>query len=217
MRKFLIIFLLSFTFAQDDLLSFLEDEQFVPLPIQGTFKATRIVNAQSVELPRSKTLEFIITHRFGTMSNGFYDLYGLDEASARFDLSYGFNEKISLGAGRSSHKKTYDFFSKIKLFSQKSIPSLSFASVVLFSKVEIATIAILQIINKVAIIAVNLVRKVPIVLADVKLSCETPKPKAPPSDRCKRITITRITARIILTRISKLSMKPIYSNSLLYQ
>ena len=141
MRKFLIIFLLSFTFAQDDLLSFLEDEQFVPLPTQGTFKATRIVNAQSVELPRSKTLEFIITHRFGTMSNGFYDLYGLDEASARFDLSYGFNEKISLGAGRSSHKKKYDFFSKIKLYSQKSTPSLSFASIVLFSKVEIATIA----------------------------------------------------------------------------
>ena len=46
---------------------------------------------------------------------------------------------------------------------------------------EIATIAILQIINKAATIEVNLVRKVPTVLADVKLSCETPNPKAPPS------------------------------------
>ena len=57
------------------------------------------------------------------------------------------------------------------------------------SSLEIATIAILQIINSVAIIEVNLVKKVPTDLADVKLSCETPKPKAPPSDLCKRIAI----------------------------
>ena len=50
----------------------------------------------------------------------------------------------------------------------------------------------LQIINKVAMIDVNLVKKVPIVLADVKLSCETPSPKAPPSDLCSKIIITKI-------------------------
>ena len=32
-------------------------------------------------------------------------------------------------------------------------------------------------------------------LADVKLSCETPKPNAPPSDLCKRIEIIKITAK----------------------
>ena len=72
-------------------------------------------------------------------------------------------------------------------------------------------------INKVATIAVNFVRKVPMLLAVVKLSCETPRPSAPPSDLCKRIDIIRMTARIILTKISKLSMMLIYSNSLLYQ
>ena len=46
---------------------------------------------------------------------------------------------------------------------------------------EIATIAILQIINKAATIDVNFVKKVPTDLVDVKLSCETPKPNAPPS------------------------------------
>ena len=44
----------------------------------------------------------------------------------------------------------------------------------------------LQIINKAATIEVNLVKKLPIVLADVKLSCETPNPKAPPSDFCNK-------------------------------
>ena len=47
---------------------------------------------------------------------------------------------------------------------------------------EIATIVILQIMNNAATIEVNFVKKVPTYLADVKLSCETPKPKAPPSD-----------------------------------
>ena len=65
-----------------------------------------------------------------------------------------------------------------------------------------ATIAILQIINKAAIIDVNLVKKVPIDLADVKFSCETPRPKAPPSDRCNKITITKITANAMLTKMS---------------
>ena len=64
---------------------------------------------------------------------------------------------------------------------------------------------------------VHLVKKFPIDRVDVKLSCETPKPKAPPSDLCKRIEIIKIIARIMLTKINKLSMVFIYSNSLLYQ
>ena len=69
------------------------------------------------------------------------------------------------------------------------------------SSLEMATIAILQIINKAATIEVNLVKKVPTDLADVKLSCETPRPNAPPSDLCKSITIINITARIMLSLI----------------
>ena len=45
-----------------------------------------------------------------------------------------------------------------------------------YSSLEIATIAILQIINKAAIIEIEFCQKVPADLADVKLSCETPKP-----------------------------------------
>ena len=50
------------------------------------------------------------------------------------------------------------------------------------SSLDIATIAILVIINKVATIVVNFVRKLLTLLEDVKLSCETPNPNAPPSD-----------------------------------
>ena len=71
--------------------------------------------------------------------------------------------------------------------------------------------------NKAATIEVNFVKKVPTDLADVKLSCETPKPKAPPSDLCNKIMITKIIAKAMFTNISKLSILFIYSNSLLYQ
>ena len=52
-------------------------------------------------------------------------------------------------------------------------------------------------------IDVNFVKKVPTDLVDVKLSCETPKPNAPPSDLCNKITIISIIAKAMLTKMSK--------------
>jgi len=52
----------------------------------------------------------------------------------------------------------------------------------LISSCEIETSAMLVAIKKKASIDVNLVRKSPAVLEVVKLSCETPRPNAPPSD-----------------------------------
>ena len=55
----------------------------------------------------------------------------------------------------------------------------------------------LQIINNVATIAVALVIKLPADLANIKLSWETPIPRAPPSDFCRRTNITKIAARMM--------------------
>ena len=108
----IVTFIFTIIYAQDDLLTLIDDQETTPVKVQGTFKATRIVNAQSIELPRKKTLEFIMFHRFGSMTNGFYDLYGLDNAAIRFDLNYGHNEYFSFGFGRSSLNKTYDIYTK---------------------------------------------------------------------------------------------------------
>ena len=133
--------LLSCTlFAQDDLLDLVQDENPVLTPVYATFKATRIVNAQSIELPRPKTLEFMILHRFGSMSDGFYDLFGLDEAVIRFDLKYGFNDFFSIGMGRSSINKTYDIFSKVKVLRQKNGKGGSPISLATFFKIEIQSV-----------------------------------------------------------------------------
>ena len=142
MNRFLSVFtglIISLT-AQDDMLELIDDGTINPVPVQATFKATRIVNSQSIELTRPKTLEFMILHRFGSMNNGFYDLFGMDEAAIRFDLKYGINDRISLGAGRSSLNKTYDIFTKLKLLKQTSGGSSFPFSLALFSKMEISTI-----------------------------------------------------------------------------
>ena len=118
----------------------MQDENPVLTPVYATFKATRIVNAQSIELPRPKTLEFMILHRFGSMSDGFYDLFGLDEAVIRFDLKYGFNDFFSLGMGRSSINKTYDIFSKVKVLRQKNGKGGSPISLATFFKIEIQSV-----------------------------------------------------------------------------
>lgn len=138
-----ILFFLAFSFglnAQDDLLDMIEDDNLNPEPVFATFKASRIVNSQSIELPRPGTLEFMILHRFGSMSDGFYDLYGMDEAVIRFDLKYGLNDFLAFGLGRSSMNKTYDVFSKVKLLRQKQGGSSAPISLAIFTKCEIQTV-----------------------------------------------------------------------------
>jgi hypothetical protein len=124
-------------FAQGDLLDQIDNIPEQTIPVTATFKATRIVNSQSIELARPKTLEFMIQHRFGSMKNGFYDLFGMDGAAMRFDLKYGINRRISVGAGRSSLNKNYDVFSKIKVLNQTNVFPIAMA---LFTKIEIETL-----------------------------------------------------------------------------
>ena len=138
-----ILFFLVFSFglnAQDDLLDMIEDDNLNSEPVFATFKASRIVNSQSIELPRPGTLEFMILHRFGSMSDGFYDLYGMYEAVIRFDLKYGLNDFLAFGLGRSSMNKTYDVFSKVKLLRQKQGGSSTPISLAIFTKCEIQTV-----------------------------------------------------------------------------
>ncbi len=139
MKRFLLIYfgLIFSIIAQNDLLNQLDDENTNIIPVIATFKGTRIVNAQSVELVKPKILEFMIQHRFGSLKNGMYDLFGMDNAAIRFNLEYGINDSVSIGLGRSSLKKTYDIFSKIKLMNQSNVFPFS---MVIFAKTEIETL-----------------------------------------------------------------------------
>jgi hypothetical protein len=86
----------------------------------ATFKTTRVVNAQSVENPANGVLLFLISHRFGQLNDGPYELFGLDQSTIRLGLEYGVNDRLAIGAGRSSLEKTFDGFVKYKILRQST-------------------------------------------------------------------------------------------------
>jgi hypothetical protein len=107
--------------AQDDLLSMLEEESNnLPNIIEATFKGTRLINGHSIETRNEGTLEFIISHRFGTLNSGGYNLWGLDQSNIRLALEYSILDQLMIGLGRNSYEKTYDGFVKYKLMKQQT-------------------------------------------------------------------------------------------------
>jgi hypothetical protein len=88
--------------------------------IENAFQGNRFVNGQSTNLANDGELHLLIQHRFGDISGGFYDLFGLDVASMRLGFEYGFGDNFNLGIGRSSWFKTYDAFGKYQIVRQKT-------------------------------------------------------------------------------------------------
>ena len=113
------------TVAQDtasSLLSILEKEmeqqKDVTIYTTATFKTTRLINGHSLENVGKGVLDVKISHRFGNISEGGYELFGLDKASMRMGFDYGLTKNIMIGVGRSTFQKTYDGFIKIKILHQ---------------------------------------------------------------------------------------------------
>lgn len=86
----------------------------------ATFKTTRLINAHSVEQLAGGVMDVKISHRFGTLNSGAYELFGLDNASIRIGADYGITNWLMVGLGRSSFEKQYDGFMKLKLLRQSS-------------------------------------------------------------------------------------------------
>ena len=86
--------------------------------VTGTFKASHVINMQTVESTAAGALSFVIQHRFGQLNSGAYNLFGLDNATLRLGLDYGITDRLDVGIGRSSYLKTFDGFLKYKLLRQ---------------------------------------------------------------------------------------------------
>ena len=84
----------------------------------ATFKTTRLINGHSVENVGKGVLDVKISHRFGNINGGGYQLFGLDNATMRLGFDYGITPRLMIGVGRSTFQKTYDAFFKIKILRQ---------------------------------------------------------------------------------------------------
>jgi hypothetical protein len=111
------------TYAQDadDLMSKLESEVKPTIDYTtATFKTTRLINGHTVENVGKRVLDVKISHRFGKVNNGAYDLFGLDNATMRMGVDYGITDNIMVGIGRSTFQKTFDAFVKWKILRQST-------------------------------------------------------------------------------------------------
>lgn len=107
--------------AQSNLLDVLEEEGGEQVYVtEATFKGTRLINGHSIETRKKQSLELLISHRFGEINGGSYELFGLDQANIRIGLSYGITDRLTVGAGRNSFQKTYDGYIKYRILQQES-------------------------------------------------------------------------------------------------
>lgn len=105
--------------AQDDLLSLLDEEKTTEYAT-AAFKTNRVVNGHSIENTAAGVMDVKISHRFSAISNGAYDLFGLDGASIRIGVDYGITDRLMVGVGRSSFGKIFDGFAKYKILRQST-------------------------------------------------------------------------------------------------
>jgi len=135
----LFFFISLSSLSQDNLASFLDPIDINSNERSRTFFSTRIVNVHSVDVYNPGALDLRISHRFGPISDGLYQLFGLDQATIRIGLEYGLSEKIMVGLGRSTYKKNYDGFFKYAIMRQSKTKNIPF-SISYFSSISLESI-----------------------------------------------------------------------------
>ncbi|OUS01911.1 hypothetical protein A9Q86_04475 [Flavobacteriales bacterium 33_180_T64] len=117
---FAIIVLVPFlSLAQDDLLNEIDTDTIDNQYATAAFKGLKIVNFESTKLVAEKEFTFIVSHRFGSIENGFDSFFGLDDAVTRLNFVYGVSDAFNIGLSRSSYQKIYEASLKYRLLRQQ--------------------------------------------------------------------------------------------------
>lgn len=117
---FVCSILFSANLQAQSLLNEVADSVPVTQKVTGAFKSTRVINAHSIEMLHKGNLDFRIMHRFGFISSGIKQLYGLDAASMRISFDYGLSDNTTIGFGRSTFRKELDLFLKTRIIQQST-------------------------------------------------------------------------------------------------
>jgi hypothetical protein len=89
-------------------------------PAKNTFQSVWIIDNQTVMVPIKGTMEMDIQHRFGTISNGSKDLWGLLGAGSniRLGMSYSPINRLNLGIGITKDNMLLDLSAKYSIITQ---------------------------------------------------------------------------------------------------
>jgi hypothetical protein len=105
--------------AQEDLMNQLEAEKPKEHTVEfASFKALQICNMQSTKLPAKGEWYMLISHRFGDITKGVDNFFGLDNALTKIGGIYGVSNRLSLGFSRQTFNKTYEIAIKYKIANQ---------------------------------------------------------------------------------------------------
>ena len=87
--------------------------------VKNTFESVWLMDNQTVMVPVKGTFEMAIQHRFGTVKNGFDDLWGIYAPSnIRLGFNYAPISKLYLGFGLTKERMQWDFNIKYALLQQ---------------------------------------------------------------------------------------------------
>ena len=87
---------------------------------EKTFNGTLGLNYQTLETQYQRNLGFYITHKFGKVSSGYPEFFGLDQyANWRLAFDYGITDDLTIGLGRNSQENLHEFSLKYRVFKEK--------------------------------------------------------------------------------------------------
>ena len=122
--KCLFFIFLLFNFnkisAQDDLLKELDDNKSQKKEIEiAAFKGLQICTMQSTKLAAKGDYYFLVAHRFGDLTNGFDNFFGLDNAYTKLGGLYGITNWLTIGISRHTFNKIFETSLKYKFADQE--------------------------------------------------------------------------------------------------
>lgn len=113
------------TMAQEDLLSLVDatEPQKKSEKVIATFKTSKVINMQSTETVKAKTMDFRVTHRFGSIGTasggGPHTLYGFDNSpDIRISFDFGITDDLTLGVARNKQNELLDGLVKYRFLTQ---------------------------------------------------------------------------------------------------
>lgn len=121
MKLFLLaacLFAVTFSNAQDDLLTELDSTKTENNYATAVFKGLQVVTLQTTKMPAKKEFYFVVSHRFGTVKGGISEFFGFDMATTKIGGIYGITDWLSVSASRHTMLKVYEAGLKYRVARQ---------------------------------------------------------------------------------------------------
>ncbi|WP_298394338.1 DUF5777 family beta-barrel protein [Flavobacterium sp.] len=114
------LFVCGVSNAQDDLLNELDSVSTGKKEIEiAAFKGLQVCTMQSTKLAAKGEWYFLVAHRFGDLTDGLENFFGLDNALTKIGGLYGVTDGLTFGFSRHTLNKNYELTAKYRLASQE--------------------------------------------------------------------------------------------------